>query len=105
MMADDAQLLAYVDGGLSPEDRSAVEAQLRESAEARAKVALLRASRLDFEDAFAQQKLPPVPDSLKLKVDEMVRAHRARESNDPVLPPGEKAPSEPVRSRLRAMPV
>ena len=105
MMADDAQLLAYVDGGLSPEDRSAVEAQLRESAEARAKVALLRASRLDFEGAFAQQKLPPVPDSLKLKVDEMVRAHRARESNDPVLPPGEKAPSEPVRSRLRAMPV
>jgi anti-sigma factor RsiW len=105
MMADDAELLAYVDGGLSPEDRSAVEARLRESAEAREKVALLRASRLDFEDAFAQQNLPPVPDSLKLKVDEMVRAHRARESNDSALPPGEKAPSAPVRSRLRGVPV
>jgi anti-sigma factor RsiW len=105
MMADDAELLAYVDGALSPEDRSAVEARLRESAEARAKVALLRASRLDFQHAFAQQNLPPVPDSLKLKVDEMVRAHRARESNDSALPPGEKAPSEPVRSRLRSMPV
>lgn len=105
MMADDAQLLAYVDGGLSPEDRSAVEARLRESAEAREKVALLRASRLDFADAFAQQNLPPVPDSLKLKVDGMVRAHRARESNEPALPPGEKAASEPVRSRLRSMPV
>jgi anti-sigma factor RsiW len=105
MMADDAQLLGYVDGGLSPEDRNAVEAQLRASAEAREKVALLRASRLDFEDAFAQQNLPPVPDSLKLKVDEMVRAHRARESNDSALPPGEKAPSEPVRSRLRGVPV
>jgi anti-sigma factor RsiW len=105
MMADDAQLLAYVDGGLSPEDRSAVEARLRESAEARQKVALLRASRLDFADAFAQQSLPPVPDSLKLKIDEMVRAQRARESNDPVLPASEKAPSEPVRSRLRGMPV
>lgn len=105
MMADDAQLLAYVDGGLSPEDRSAVEARLRESAEVREKVALLRASRLDFEGTFAQQSLPPVPDSLKLKVDEMVRAQRARESNDPALPPTEKAPSEPVRSRLRGIPV
>ncbi|MFM0224347.1 anti-sigma factor family protein [Paraburkholderia dipogonis] len=105
MMADDAQLLAYVDGGLSPEDRSAVEAQLRESAEAREKVTLLRASRLDFADAFTQQNLPPVPDSLKLKVDEMVRAHRARESNDPVPSASEKTPPEPVRSRLRGMPV
>ena len=46
-----------------------------------------------------------MPDSLKLKVDEMVRAHRARESNDPILPPGEKARSEPVRSGMRGMPV
>jgi anti-sigma factor RsiW len=105
MMADDAQLLGYVDGELSPEGRRAVEAQLRASSEAREKVALLRASRLDFEGAFAQQNLPRVPDSLKLKVDEMVRAHRALESNDPALPPGEKALSEPVRSRLRGVPV
>jgi anti-sigma factor RsiW len=105
MMADDAQLLGYVDGELSPEGRRAVEAQLRASSEAREKVALLRASRLDFESAFAQQNLPRLPDSLRLKVDEMVRAHRALESNDPVLPPGEKAPSEPVRSRLRGVPV
>jgi anti-sigma factor RsiW len=105
MMADDAQLLGYVDGELSPEGRRAVEAQLRASSEAREKVALLRASRLDFEGAFAQQNLPRVPDSLKLKVDEMVRAHRALESNDPALPPSEKALSEPVRSRLRGVPV
>jgi anti-sigma factor RsiW len=105
MMADDAQLLGYVDGELSPEGRRAVEAQLRASSEEREKVALLRASRLDFEGAFAQQNLLPVPDSLKLKVDEMVRAHRARASNDPALPAGEKAPSESVRSRLRGVPV
>lgn len=103
MMADDAQLLGYVDGELSLEGRRAVEAQLRASSEAREKVALLRASQLDFEGAFAQQNLPRVPDSLKLKVDEMVRAHRALESNDPALPPGEKALSEPVR--LRGVPV
>ena len=105
MMADDAQLLAYVDGNLSLDDRRAVEALLRASAEVRERIALLRASRVDFEDAFAQQKLPPVPDSLKLKVDEMIHAHRARESNDAPLPPDEKAPSEPMRSRLRSMPV
>jgi anti-sigma factor RsiW len=105
MMADDAQLLAYVDGSLSPEERGAVEARLRESAEARDKVALLRASRLDFADAFAQQNLPPVPDSLKLKVDEMVRVHRARESDHPVLPASGEAPSEPTRSRRRGVPV
>ena len=40
MMADDAQLLAYVDGELSTEERESVEAQLRESAEARKKAEL-----------------------------------------------------------------
>jgi anti-sigma factor RsiW len=122
MMADDAQLLAYVDGGLSPEERRALEAHLRESAEARDKLALLRASRLDFDSAFAQQNLPPVPDSLKLKVDEMVRAHRARESNgtsgsnvsnesnESDLPAGKSTPSgasasAPLRSPMRGVPV
>jgi anti-sigma factor RsiW len=84
MMADDAQLLAYVDGGLPPGEREAIEAHLRESAEARKKVALLRASEVDFADAFAQQTLPEVPESLRVNIDQMVRAHRA--SHAPMRP-------------------
>ncbi|MEM5388496.1 anti-sigma factor [Paraburkholderia phymatum] len=105
MKADDAQLLAYVDGGLSPDERAAVEMQLRESAEARKKVALLRASQVDFADAFAQQTLPPVPESLRLRVDEMVRAHRPSSANDAAMPTSTQPSSAPVRSRLRGVPV
>ncbi|MPW19393.1 anti-sigma factor [Paraburkholderia sp. CNPSo 3157] len=105
MKADDAQLLAYVDGGLSPDERAAVELQLRESAEARKKVALLRASQVDFADAFAQQTLPPVPESLRLRVDEMVRAHRPSSANDAAMPTSTQSPSAPGRSRLRGVPV
>jgi anti-sigma factor RsiW len=77
MMADDVQLLAYVDGLLSPDECAAVEAQLHESAEARHKVQLLRASRVDFAEALAHQKLPPVPESLAAKIDELVRRHQS----------------------------
>ncbi|WP_250504100.1 anti-sigma factor [Caballeronia sp. AZ7_KS35] len=108
MMADDAQLLAYVDGGLSPEERESVEAQLRESAETRKKVALLRASKVEFADAFAKQPLPPVPESLRLNIDQMVKAHRAAAAapaNEPAIPDGTHAPAAPVRSRLRRMPM
>ncbi|MBN3751550.1 anti-sigma factor [Paraburkholderia sp. Tr-20389] len=76
-MIDDAQLLAYVDGELPPEEREAVEARLGQSADARAKVELLRASRVDYAAAFASQPLPPVPDSLRLGVDALIRAHGA----------------------------
>jgi anti-sigma factor RsiW len=111
MMADDAQLLAYVDGGLSPEEREAIEAQLRDSAEARKKLALLRASNVDFADAFAQQPLPPVPDTLRLNIEDMVRAHRdsgPAGANDAAVPATDKStsgPAAPVRSRLRGVPV
>jgi anti-sigma factor RsiW len=103
MMADDAQLLAYVDGALSAEEREAIEAQLRDSAEARKKLALLRASDVDFADAFAQQPLPPMPESLRLNIDELVRAHRAS-GNEPEMPASAPA-SPPIRSRLRSVPV
>jgi len=106
MMADDAQLLAYVDGGLSPEQRESVEAQLHESAQARKKVALLRASKVEFADACAKQALPPVPESLRLNIDLMVKAHRAAAAaNVPANPAATHAPAAPVRSRLRRMPM
>jgi anti-sigma factor RsiW len=114
MIADDAQLLAYVDGRLSPDERAAIEAQLRESAEARKKVTLLRASQVDFAGAFAQQTLPPVPEALRLGIEEMVRAQPAQpgqpaqpssSANDAAMPAAEQQPSAPVSSRLRRFPV
>ncbi|MEX3940349.1 anti-sigma factor [Paraburkholderia sp. BR10937] len=111
MIADDAQLLAYVDGRLSPDERAAIEAQLRESAEARKKVTLLRTSQVDFAGAFAQQTLPSVPESLQLGIEEMVRAQTGQpaqpssSANDAAMPGAEQQPSAPVRSRLRRVPV
>ncbi|MEX3981072.1 anti-sigma factor [Paraburkholderia sp. EG287A] len=111
MIADDAQLLAYVDGRLSPDERAAIEAQLRESAEARKKVTLLRTSQVDFAGAFAQQTLPSVPESLQLGIEEMVRAQTGQpaqpssSANDAAMPAAEQQLSAPVRSRLRRVPV
>ncbi|WP_321963751.1 anti-sigma factor [Paraburkholderia sp. J7] len=105
MIADDAQLLAYVDGRLSPDERAAIEAQLRESDEARKKVSLLRASQVDFAGAFAEQALPPVPESLRLSIDEMVRAQPSASANDKTTPLSEQQASAPVKSRLRRVPV
>jgi anti-sigma factor RsiW len=105
MMADDALLLAYVDGELSREERDAVETQLRESAEAREKVALLRTSQVNYAEAFARQPLPPLPESLRMSVEEMVRAHQPASANDATMEPQTQAPSAPVRSRMRGVPV
>ncbi|WP_322029027.1 anti-sigma factor [Paraburkholderia sp. J76] len=105
MIADDAQLLAYMDGHLSPDERASIEAWLRESAEARKKVSLLRASQVDFAGAFGQQTLPPVPESLRLGIEEMVRAQPSAGANDAAMPASAQSPSAPVRSRLRRVPV
>lgn len=116
MMPDDAILLAYVDGDLPLDECVDLEERIRVSSETAEKVALLRASRLDFVDAFAHQTLPRVPASLSQKIDEMVRAHRdnaktspaARvpaSTNDETIPPASAMPATPVRSRLRSVPV
>jgi anti-sigma factor RsiW len=75
-MIDDARLLAYVDGELPPEDYAAVEVALRQSAGARVKVDLLRASRVDCAAAFASQPPPPVPESLWLSIDALLHTRR-----------------------------
>jgi anti-sigma factor RsiW len=105
MKTDDLMLMAYVDGELAPGESREVEEHIRASAEAAQLVALLRASRLDYKQAFAAQKLPPVPDSLTRKIEAITRAHSAKSAapgaNDPSVP----APAvSPVRSRLRTVP-
>ena len=126
MNPDDIELMAYVDGTLPARAREAVERALSGSSEAARRVSWLRTSRLPYAQAFAQQTLPPVPDSLSARIGDMTRAaqqtgqdfawnappgrqgtaapaaHDAS-ANDAVVPhPG--AASAPIRSRLRIAP-
>jgi anti-sigma factor RsiW len=115
MKSDDILLLAYVDGELPPHQREEVERELRTSPDVAERVALLQASRLPYREAFASQKLPPVPPSLSAKIEELARAAKAKTTesvaspnvsvNDPVVPraPGSPASSR-IRSRLRVAP-
>ena len=115
MKSDDILLMAYVDGELPPHQREEVERELRTSPDVAERVALLQASRLPYRDAFAAQKLPPVPPSLSAKIEEMARAAKAKTAeslaspdvsvNDPVVPRAAGGPSaSPIRSRLRVAP-
>jgi anti-sigma factor RsiW len=123
MKADDILLMEYVDGTLPPQEREEIEREIGASAEVAERVAHLEASRLPFKEAFATQKLPPVPDSLKQKIEEMTRAHAASNStstsatnaastgradagaNDATLAHSASLPpSAPVRSRMRFTP-
>jgi anti-sigma factor RsiW len=121
MKLDDMLLMAYVDGDLSPIERQEIEKEIAASPEAAERVALFSASRLPYDEAFADQKLPPVPESLTKKIDALARAHAAAPANassaasasassdrsandahiehDAAMPP-----SAPVRSRMRIAP-
>jgi anti-sigma factor RsiW len=133
MKVDDTVLMAYVDDELSPQERQQIEDELRAHAELADKVALFKASRLPYREAFAAQKLPPVPASLIKRVDDLIRAQteaakqRASDSasgqppltaspaasqdihaevaNDAAIEhSAQLPPSAPVRSRLRIAP-
>jgi anti-sigma factor RsiW len=111
MKPDEIQLLAYVNGELPARERDETEQAVRALPDVADKVALLRASRLPYREAFTRQKLPPVPEHLARKIGEMARkaAQKCSEAktsaNDPVMPhvPGIAA-AVPVRSRLRFAP-
>lgn len=117
MKIDDILLLLYVDGELAPDDRLDVEKAINVSADAAGRVALLKASKRPLREAYARQNLPPVPDSLKQKIDALVQAHSvapddslhgnravkpAAAVNDPLGPDVHALPHfAPVRSRMR----
>ncbi|MFC0401528.1 anti-sigma factor family protein [Paraburkholderia rhizosphaerae] len=112
MKLDDMLLMAYVDGELSPLERQEIEKEIAASPETAERVALFSASRLPYGDAFADQKLPPVPESLTNKIDALARAHAApatasddRSANDAHIEhDAQMPPSAPVRSRVRVAP-
>jgi anti-sigma factor RsiW len=90
MMIDDATLLAYVDGELPLDERKHVESVIRESDDLASRLQALRASQLPYAQAFSKQVLPPVPETLRRNVDELIRQHLAgasvpRAANDPVV--------------------
>ncbi len=73
MKIDDVLLLSYVDGELPVDQKQQVEEGIRSSAELAERVALLRASRLPYQHAFAHQKLPAMPPRLRALVDRMAQ--------------------------------
>ena len=114
MKVDDITLMAYVDGELDIEERREIERELDDSPDLAERIELFRASSLPYHDAFAQQKLPPVPESLTRKIAELSRTHASANSPVPPSPAAEPAandaiappdiglpPSAPVRSLMR----
>jgi anti-sigma factor RsiW len=76
MNSDDIELLTYVDGALSTHERDTVERRLARSPDAALRVRRLEASRLPYAEAFAQQRLPPVPASLQRTVGGIAQTAR-----------------------------
>ncbi|MEX3899883.1 anti-sigma factor [Paraburkholderia sp. BR10954] len=86
MRPDDSRLLAYVDGELGPTEAASIEKELADSPELRESVKLLRASQLPYREAFATQKLPPLPVELQHQIDAMANAARLAQSNHAASP-------------------
>lgn len=84
MVADDALLMAYVDGELSPQQNQELERLMDASPDVAQRVSRLMASCLPYEEAFARQKLPPVPESLKLNIAALAAQHSAAQTAAPV---------------------
>lgn len=100
-VADDALLIAYVDGELSPQQCEEIEQLMNASPELAERVALLMASALPYTDAYARQAVPPVPESLVNKVDSLVAHHIAGAASE--VPP--QASSRPASvSQARNLP-
>jgi len=76
---DDALLMAYVDGELPPEQRAEVEAAIAHSDDLSGRVAALQASVLPYRAAYERRPVPPVPESLTRRIDELVSVTTAHE--------------------------
>jgi len=77
MVADDALLMAYVDGELSSQQNQELERLIEASPDLAQRVSRLMASCLPYEEAFAHQNVPPVPESLKLSIAALAAQHSA----------------------------
>ena len=69
---DDSLLMLYVDGELPPDQRAGIEAAIAHSPDLAERVAALRASCLPYRAAYERQTIPPVPERLARRIDELV---------------------------------
>ena len=99
-VADDALLMAYVDGELSPQQCEEIEQLMNASPELAERVALLMASELPYTDAYAHQAVPPVPKSLVDKVDSLVARHVANGASE--VPSQASSPTAFIREARNA---
>ena len=83
MSIDETDLLAYVDGQLSPERLAEVEAAVARSAHLQARLAAMRASALPYAAAFERQTLPPVPPQLSKHVADLLSDSDSRQRRRP----------------------
>lgn len=101
MTPDDSKLIAYVDGELDAADSAGVEQALAASPDLRESVDLLRASRLPYRDAFATQKLPPLPDALQRQIEAMASAAQPADSDAPTQHPAHREAPRRYAAPLR----
>lgn len=73
MSVEDTDLLAYVDGRISPEDRARVEAAAASSPVVATRLAAMRASALPYAEAFERQVVPPMPAHLAEHISDLLR--------------------------------
>ena len=73
MSVEDTDLLAYVDGRISPEGRARVEAAVASSPVVARRLAAMRASALPYAEAFERQSVPPMPSHLAEHLSDLLR--------------------------------
>jgi len=78
MSVDDRALMSYVDGALSPDQRTAIEVAVATNEATAQRVEAFRASCLPYRAAFESADTLPVPESLARRVDELIRVSRNR---------------------------
>lgn len=73
MSVEDTDLLAYVDGTISPADRARVEAAVASSPAVARRLAAMRASALPYAKAFERQAIPSMPAHLAEHISDLLR--------------------------------
>ncbi|HEY6927578.1 MAG TPA: hypothetical protein VI653_29145 [Steroidobacteraceae bacterium] len=73
MSLEDIDLLAYVDGRISPEGRARVEAAVASSPAVAKRLAAMRASALPYAEAFKRQAVPRMPPHLAEHLSGLLR--------------------------------